>query len=47
VAEAVAALSAAELETVRASTRDTLAQFTANDGQIEAPAAAVVAAAVA
>jgi hypothetical protein len=47
VAQAVAALSAAELETVRTSARDTLAQFTTKDGQIEAPAAAVVAAAVA
>ena len=47
VADAVAGLSPAGVEAVRASTRDTLSQFMAPDGQIEAPAAAVVAAAVA
>lgn len=46
IADAVAALSPADVEAVRASTRDTLSQFTAADGQIEAPAAAVVAVAV-
>lgn len=47
IADAVAALQPADVETVRASTRDTLSQFTAADGQIEAPAVAVVAVAVA
>ena len=47
VAEALAAVSPAEAEAARASTRDTLAQFTADDGRIEIPAVAVVAAAVA
>ena len=47
VADAVAALSTADVDAVRASARDTLSQFIAADGQIEAPAAAIVAAAVA
>jgi len=47
VADAVAALSPADVDAVRASARDTLSQFIAPDGQIEAPAAAIVAAAVA
>jgi ubiquinone/menaquinone biosynthesis C-methylase UbiE len=47
VAEAVAAVSPTEAEAARASTQDTLSQFTAADGQIDVPAMAVVAAAVA
>lgn len=47
VAETVAELSPDDVEAARASVRNTLAQFTAPDGQINVPAAAVVAAAVA
>ncbi len=46
IADAVAALSPTDGEAVRASTRDTLSQFTAAEGQIDVPAVAVVAAAV-
>jgi ubiquinone/menaquinone biosynthesis C-methylase UbiE len=47
IADAVAGLTADQADAVRHAARGTLAQFTAEDGRIEAPAAAVVAAAVA
>lgn len=47
VTEALAGATPEQAEAVRASARDTLSQFAAADGQIEVPAAAVVAAAVA
>jgi ubiquinone/menaquinone biosynthesis C-methylase UbiE len=47
LADAVAALSSADVEAVKASTRDTLTQFTTGDGQLEIPAASVVAVALA
>ncbi len=47
IADAVAALSAPDIEAVRASVHDTLSQFIDPDGRIEVPATAVVAAAVA
>jgi hypothetical protein len=47
VAEALAAVSPTEAEAARASTRETLSQFTADDGKMDVPAVAVVATAVA
>jgi hypothetical protein len=47
IAAALAGLSAAELETARAATRDNLSQFTGSDGRIEVPANAILASAVA
>jgi len=47
LADAVAGLSEDAADAVRQASRETLAQFTADDGRIEVPAAAVVAAAVA
>jgi ubiquinone/menaquinone biosynthesis C-methylase UbiE len=47
IAEVVQGLEAGATEAVRSATRQALSQFTADDGQIDVPASAVVAAAVA
>jgi SAM-dependent methyltransferase len=47
LAGAVAELDSGEVEAVRGAVQDTLSQFMSDDGRIEAPACAVVAAAIA
>jgi SAM-dependent methyltransferase len=47
IAEALRAVSPAEADAARDATRETLSQFTADDGRIDVPAVAVVATAVA
>jgi ubiquinone/menaquinone biosynthesis C-methylase UbiE len=47
IADAVGALTAADVESVRGSVREILSQFTAPDGEINIPAVAVVAVAAA